>query len=79
MSSMLVGLRVMHALTSQCGLVIGKPEVIGRNRSLIPVAIEGSTRTEYWSIKHTIVRPTVDQFPAMGGTFVPRKGYPLHI
>lgn len=76
---MLVGLRVMHALTSQNGLVIGKPESIGYRRSLIQVAIEGSTRNEYWALKHTLVRPTAEQFPAMGGTFTPRKGYPLHV
>lgn len=79
MSSLLVGLRVRHTLTLACGLVIGMPETIGFRRSLVPVAIEGSTRTEYWALKHVVVRPTIEQFPAMGGEFEPRKGYPLCI
>lgn len=79
MSSILIGLRVVHALTSQSGLVIGRPEAVGYQRSLVPIAIEGSTRTELWPIKHIKVRPTADQLPAMGGKYQPRKGYPLHV
>lgn len=79
MSSLLVGLRVLHAQTRQPGLVIGKPESIGYRRSLVPVAIEGTTRTEYWILKHVIVRPVLEQFPAMGGEFRPRRGYPLNL
>lgn len=79
MSSMLVGLRVIHALTSKCGLVIGKPETIGFRRALVPVAIEGSTRTEYWALQHVLVRPTIEQVPSMGGEYHPPKGYPLNI
>lgn len=79
MSSVLIGLRVVHALTSQSGLVIGKPEAIGYNRSLVPVAIEGSTRTELWPLKQIKVRPAAEQLAAMGGNFQPRKGYPLHV
>lgn len=79
MKSFLVGLRVLNRLDGRAGLVIGKSEALGTRFSLVPVVIEGSTRNELWPEHWVDVRPTKDQFPALGGRFQAAAGYPLRI
>jgi len=79
MKSFLVGLRVLNRLDGRAGLVIGKSEALGTRFSLVPVVIEGSTRNELWPEHWVDVRPTKDQFPALGGRFQAAGGYPLRI
>lgn len=77
MKSFLVGLRVVNRLDGRPGFIIGKPEVMGTRFSLVPVLIEGSTRNELWPEHWIAVRPSKEQFPALGGSFQPTPGYPL--
>jgi hypothetical protein len=79
MRSLLLGLRVINRLDGRSGFVIGKPEVIGTRFSLVPVVIEGSTRNELWPEHWIDVRPTKEQFPALGGRFKAAPGFPLRI
>lgn len=79
MKSFLVGLRVVNRLDGRSGFIIGKPEAMGTRFSLVPVVIEGSTRNELWPEHWIDVRPTKEQFPALGGRFRCAPGYPLRI
>lgn len=79
MKSFLVGLRVVNRLDGRAGFIIGKSEAIGTRFSLVPVVIEGSTRNELWPEHWIDVRPTREQFPALGGRFRGAPGYPLRI
>lgn len=79
MKSLLVGLRVLNRLDGRAGFVIGKPEAMGTTFYLVPVVIEGTTRNELWPEHWIDVRPTKDQFPALGGRFKAAAGYPLRI
>jgi hypothetical protein len=79
MRSLLLGLRVINRLDGRSGFVIGKPEAIGTRFSLVPVVIEGSTRNELWPEHWIDVRPTKEQFPALGGRFKAAPGFPLRI
>ena len=79
MKSLLVGLRVLNRLDGRAGFVIGKPEALGTRFSLVPVVIEGSTRNELWPEHWIDVRPTKEQFPALGGRFKAAAGYPLRL
>jgi hypothetical protein len=79
MKSFLVGMRVVNRLDGRSGFVIGKPEVMGTRFSLVPVVIEGSTRNELWPEHWIDVRPTKEQFPALGGRYKAATGYPLRI
>lgn len=77
MASLRLGERVTHAVDGRSALIIGKAEAAGWNRALILVAIEGSTRNEYWPLRHVVSRPKREQVPALGGRFQPPKGFPL--
>lgn len=77
--SFLVGLRVLNRLDGRPGFVIGKPESMGTKFSLVPVVVEGSTRTELWPEHWIDVRPTAEQFPALGGRYQAAAGYPLRM
>ena len=79
MKSLLVGLRVVNRLDGRPGFVIGKAEAMGTRYSLVPVVIEGSTRNELWPEHWIDVRPTKEQFPALGGRFHTTPSYPLRI
>lgn len=79
MATLRLGERVTHAIDGRSGLVIGKTEATGWNRALVLIAIEGSTRNEYWPLRHTVARPKPEQVPALGGRFQPPKGFPLII
>jgi hypothetical protein len=79
MKSFLVGLRVINRLDGRGGFIIGKPEAMGTRFSLVPVVIEGSTRNELWPEHWIDVRPTKEQFPALGGRYKAAAGYPLRI
>ena len=79
MPTLRLGERVTHAIDGRSGLVIGRTEATGWNRALVLVAIEGSTRNEYWPLRHTVARPKPEQVPALGGRFQPPKGFPLII
>lgn len=79
MKSFLVGLRVVNRLDGRSGFVIGKPEAIGTKFSLVPVVVEGSTRNELWPEHWVEVRPSKEQFPALGGHYKATPGYPLRI
>jgi hypothetical protein len=79
MRSFLIGLRVINRLDGRSGFIIGKPEAIGTRFSLVPVVIEGSTRNELWPEHWIDVRPTKEQFPALGGRFKAAPGFPLRI
>lgn len=72
------GLRITHRLTHQSGLVIGSAEASGRF-SLVPVALEGSTRRELWPLHLIQQRPRLQQFKALGGSFKAPSGYPLRL
>lgn len=77
MTSLRLGERVTHAVDGRGALVIGKTEATGWNRALVLVAIEGSTRNEYWPLRYAISRPKRDQVPALGGCYQPPNGFPL--
>lgn len=79
MKSFLVGLRVVNRLDGRPGFVIGKPEAIGTKFSLVPVVVEGSTRNELWPEHWVEVRPSKEQFPALGGRYQAAAGYPLRV
>jgi hypothetical protein len=79
MSSIQVGHRVTHANDGRAGLVVGRVEGTGWNKALVPIAIEGSTRSEYWPVSQVVIRPAREQAVAMGGKFQPPKGYPLNL
>ncbi len=79
MKSLLVGLRVVNRLDGRPGFVTGKSEVMGTRFSLMPVFIEGSTRNALWPEHWIDVRPTKEQFPALGGRFQAAPGYPLRV
>lgn len=79
MRSLLIGLRVINRMDGRPGFVVGKPEALGTRFSLVPVVIEGSTRNELWPEDWIDVRPTNEQFPALGGRFKPAPGYPLRL
>ena len=70
------GTRVRHGATSVVGLVAGKPEPFKRTY-LLPVTIEGTTRTELWPAGLIEPLPKAQQLIAMGGKVQPPKGYPL--
>lgn len=77
MPDLKLGHRVSHAIDGRCGFVIGNVEATGWNRALVPVAIEGSTRHEYWPLCHVDLRPMREQVAALGGKYQPPKGFPL--
>lgn len=79
MPTLRLGERVTHAIDGRSGLVVGRTEATGWNRALVLVAIEGSTRNEYWPLRHTVPRPKREQVAALGGRFQPPKGFPLII
>lgn len=74
-----VGHRVTHANDGRSGLVVGRVEGTGWNKALVPIAIEGSTRNEFWPLSQVVLRPKHEQVIGMGGKFQPPKGYPLNI
>ncbi len=71
--------RVLHASDGRHGFVVGRVQGTGWNRALVPVSIEGSTRTEYWPLTRVILRPQKDQLTKLGGNYNPPKGFPLII
>jgi hypothetical protein len=75
--SLQIGMRVTNLKDGRPGFVIGKPEALGTSFSLVPVVIEGSTRNELWPEDWIVVRPTTEQFPALGGRYKAAPGYPL--
>jgi hypothetical protein len=79
MRSLLIGLRVINRMDGRPGLVIGKAEALGTTFCLVPVIVEGSTRNELWPEDWIDVRPTKEQFPALGGHYKSVPGYPLRI
>lgn len=70
------GTRVKHRASGALAMVSGKPEPFKRSY-LLPVAIEGTTRTELWPAGLVVPLPKTDQLLAMGGLITPPKGYPL--
>lgn len=72
------GMRVRHMVTDRAGFVVGRPEAIGAADSLVPVAVEGTTRIELWPLRLTKVRQKREQPVALGGNFKPPQGFPLH-
>ena len=50
----------------------------GWNRALVPVVVEGTTRTELWPLSRVVVRPDIDQCKKLGGEYKPPAGYPLN-
>jgi hypothetical protein len=79
MRSLLIGLRVINRRDGRSAFVVGRPEALGTTFALVPVVIEGSTRNELWPEDWIEVRPTKEQFPALGGRFKAAPGYPLRI
>lgn len=72
------GLRVKHARSGRIAMVSGRPEPKG-NTQLIPVTLEGTTRTELWPAGLTLVLPVQQQSKALGGTLELPPGYPLRL
>lgn len=72
-----LGTRVRHAVSKVPGLVVGRPELTGLSFSLVPITLEGSTRTELWPDHMVESRPKRDQPVALGGQFKAPEGYPL--
>lgn len=79
MRAPLLGLRVRHHRSGQPAFVVGKPQHTGIRHALVPVVLEGSTRSELWPESWIAVRPLADQFPAHGGRFCAPAGYPLRL
>jgi hypothetical protein len=73
-----LGLRVRNRLDGRTALIVGRPETFGTRRSLLPVTIEASTRTELWADHWIEPRPQREQPLALGGTYTPPAGYPLN-
>jgi hypothetical protein len=59
-------------------MVCGRPEPKG-NTQLIPVTLEGTTRTELWPAGLTLVLPLKQQGKALGGALDLPPGYPLRL
>ena len=78
MPDLQLGHRVFHSSDGRPGFVIGKPEMAGWNRALVPVVVEGTTRTELWPLSRLVVRPDIDQCKKLGGEYKPPAGYPLN-
>ena len=76
-SQLALGTRVRHSKTRASGLVVGKAEHTGLPFALVPIALEGSTRTELWPEHLIEVRPRREQPVALGGQFKAPEGYPL--
>tara|TARA_B100000925_G_scaffold90808_1_gene65823 strand:- start:101 stop:343 length:243 start_codon:yes stop_codon:yes gene_type:complete len=72
-----LGMRVRHKATGQSGLIVG-PSQHGIGYSLIPVALENSTRQEVWPEHLCVKRRVREQLPAHGGNYKPPKGFPLN-
>lgn len=72
-----LGTRVRHTVNRSSALVIGRPEHTGLTFALVPVALEGSTRSELWPEHLIEVRPRREQPVALGGQFKAPEGYPL--
>ena len=70
------GTRVRHGSTGALGLVTGKPEPF-KASYLLPITIEGTTRTELWPAGLIDPLPKEQQLKAMGGCLSAPKGYPL--
>lgn len=74
-----VGMRVTCKIDGRGGFVVGSPESGTDRRSLAWIAVEGSTRLEYWPRCWILPRPEPQQLVAMGGKYIPPAGYPLLI
>lgn len=74
-----LGHRVTHASDERCGFVVGRVQGAGWNKALLPVAVEQSTRFEYWPVTQVRLRPLAEQLTGLGGSYSPPKGFPLLI
>jgi len=79
MKDLKLGHRVKHKADGRKGMVFGAQQKTGVADILVPIALEGSTRKELWPIDQFNLLPQAQQIVALGGKFVPPKGFPLHI
>jgi|ETNmetMinimDraft_21_1059911.scaffolds.fasta_scaffold00121_39 hypothetical protein len=77
MSDFQLGHRVTHAPDERNGFVVGRVQGTGWNKALLPVAVEQSTRYELWPVTQVQLLPLAQQFTALGGEYIPPKGFPL--
>ena len=69
-----IGLRVRVQSNDKTALVVGRPEYYTPRAKLVRIKYENSTRYEYM-INHQIEPlPTVEQYPALGGSYVKPEG-----
>tara|TARA_R100001463_G_scaffold16069_3_gene41767 strand:+ start:8350 stop:8592 length:243 start_codon:yes stop_codon:yes gene_type:complete len=78
MKDLKLGHRVKHKTDGRQGMVFGAQQKIGVEDILVPIALEGSTRKELWPIDQFKLLPKPQQLVALGGNFVPPKGFPLN-
>jgi hypothetical protein len=71
------GTRVRSTLDGRLALICGSPERARADLVLVPVMVEGSTRSELWATHRTELLPSVEQFAALGGRKRAPAGYPL--
>ena len=69
-----LGQRVLISTTGRPALVVGKPEVYTAKAKLVRIKYEQSTRFESVLDHQIALLPTVDQYPAHGGTFARPDG-----
>ena len=79
MKDLKLGHRVEHKADGRRGMVFGHQENKGVKDLLFPIALEGSTRKEFWPVDQIILLPKAEQLIALGGNFNPPKGFPLNI
>lgn len=65
-----IGLRVRVKSNGMTALVVGKPEYYTPKAKLVRIKYENSTRYEYMINSQLDSLPTVDQYPALGGSYV---------
>ncbi len=78
MPELQLGQRVLHASDRRYGWIIGHVEKTGWNKALVRIAVENSTRFEYWPLTRVVLRPLAEQLVGMGGSYEPPKGFPLN-
>lgn len=78
MPELQLGHRVFHTSSERYGFVVGNVQITGWNKALVPIAVEGSTRFEYWPLRRTKLRPLAEQLIGMGGSYKSPKGFPLY-
>ena len=69
-----IGQRVLVKQNGMTALVVGPPEYYTSRAKLVRIKYENSTRYEYMINNQMDLLPTVEQYPAHGGTHQRKEG-----